>query len=285
MIEAIALGERIIAYVINNVWAERTLYVVMAISILMAFAYDVYRGRDLRARYLSAGVRTDIIYGVIVMSHIQAMLIVGPFTAIVLDITSSPWFRFDQMTAIPFWLQLLLAFAYRDCFAYWYHRAQHANAWLWQTHKVHHSVEHMTVLSTFRFTLVDLLVEAMIFVPIAGVSGSLELPFALYVLNLFRSSLQHSDTGWTFGPIGWLIVSPAFHETHHSTALEHRDKNFSVMFSVWDHLFGTYSPREKAQLTYGLVGDRIPESFFVQLFVPLAGYWRLARGFRRSVQA
>jgi sterol desaturase/sphingolipid hydroxylase (fatty acid hydroxylase superfamily) len=34
-------------------------------------------------------------------------------------------------------------------------------------------------------------------------------------------------------------VSPQFHRIHHSIEPEHRDRNFGVIFSFWDRLFGT----------------------------------------------
>tara|TARA_S200000501_G_scaffold347172_1_gene361332 strand:- start:606 stop:854 length:249 start_codon:yes stop_codon:yes gene_type:complete len=34
-------------------------------------------------------------------------------------------------------------------------------------------------------------------------------------------------------------VTPQSHRVHHSPILEHRDTNFGLTFSIWDHIFGT----------------------------------------------
>lgn len=44
--------------------------------------------------------------------------------------------------------------------------------------------------------------------------------------------------------LGWLtgvVVGPQYHRIHHSLVPAHIDKNFSVLFSFWDRLFGTQS--------------------------------------------
>lgn len=47
--------------------------------------------------------------------------------------------------------------------------------------------------------------------------------------------------------------------------------------SIWDHLFGTYAPAGDAPIRWGLVGERVPESFVGQIFVPVVGLWGLIR--------
>jgi sterol desaturase/sphingolipid hydroxylase (fatty acid hydroxylase superfamily) len=47
--------------------------------------------------------------------------------------------------------------------------------------------------------------------------------------------------------------SPAFHQTHHSYAEGHVNKNFGVKFAFWDVLFNTYiMPASKDSLKIGL---------------------------------
>jgi sterol desaturase/sphingolipid hydroxylase (fatty acid hydroxylase superfamily) len=37
-----------------------------------------------------------------------------------------------------------------------------------------------------------------------------------------------------------IIITPASHHIHHSTAREHLNRNFGSKFSIWDRMFGTY---------------------------------------------
>ena len=59
------------------------------------------------------------------------------------------------------------------------------------------------------------------------------------LLTLYAVFL-HARIDWTYGPVGRVIASPAFHRWHHSQEPEAIDKNFSGLFAFWDVLFGTY---------------------------------------------
>ena len=62
---------------------------------------------------------------------------------------------------------------------------------------------------------------------------------AVPLLTLYAVFL-HARIDWTYGPVGRVIASPAFHRWHHSQEPEAIDKNFSGLFAFWDVLFGTF---------------------------------------------
>jgi hypothetical protein len=39
---------------------------------------------------------------------------------------------------------------------------------------------------------------------------------------------------WSYGPLKWVLVSPAYHRVHHS--VERQDDNLGVVLTVWDVL-------------------------------------------------
>jgi hypothetical protein len=51
--------------------------------------------------------------------------------------------------------------------------------------------------------------------------------------------MYHGNLRTNLGVLRYLLVTPQSHRVHHSTELRHRDRNFGVLFSVWDQLFGT----------------------------------------------
>jgi hypothetical protein len=75
-----------------------------------------------------------------------------------------------------------------------------------------------------------------------------------YLFFLAGAHLRHSHL-WLSYP-AWLsrvLISPAQHQIHHSTAERHRDVNFGNIFSVWDALAGTlYVPQQREELKVGL---------------------------------
>ncbi len=96
------------------------------------------------------------------------------------------------------------------------HLANHRSAALWRLHALHHSQEDMGVLTTFRThplvhaTYLGALLPALVL----GASGT--VPGVALVVYGCLVTLPHANLGWTFGPLGRLAVSPAYHRLHHA---------------------------------------------------------------------
>jgi sterol desaturase/sphingolipid hydroxylase (fatty acid hydroxylase superfamily) len=177
----------------------------------------------------------------------------------------------------PLWIKLLAAFVVNDIGAYWYHRLAHSNAWLWRFHAVHHSAEHVDWLTNTRDHPVDMVFTRMSgLIPVyllglgqATPGGMTDTAAIISVVGIFWSFMIHANVWFRFGPLEWLISTPAFHHWHHSND-EHRDRNFAAIFPVIDRVFGTlYLPRTYPTV-YGIDAAMSP-SLTGQLLDPLAG--------------
>lgn len=164
--------------------------------------------------------------------------------------------QLDQMVA-PWWPGVtdtaLFGFALYvvvlDLAGYGVHRAQHRWDWWWALHAVHHSQRHMTAWTDSRTHLLDTLITDMLFVLLARVIGVPTDQFiGLVVLSKMMESLSHANFNLPFGWLGErLLVSPQFHRIHHGIYVDEgmtsengaRSCNFSVLFPVWDMLFGS----------------------------------------------
>jgi sterol desaturase/sphingolipid hydroxylase (fatty acid hydroxylase superfamily) len=73
------------------------------------------------------------------------------------------------------------------------------------------------------------------------------------MLTAIWGQAVHLKANFSFGPLGWLLVSPNFHRIHHSRDRRHYDKNFAGMFSILDVVFGTaHFPARREQIDTGL---------------------------------
>lgn len=265
---------------VRNIGAELPFYIVLAVALTVVVVAELIQRRNVWKRYTSRNVRTDVLYAVLELSHLEALLILAP-VAVGLNATidvQAPWLRLDVIAAAPLWLKLIVTLVVTDFAAYWLHRWKHAWPVLWQFHKVHHSQTELNVFTRFRFPLLDRLLDMLVLFPVGVITGSATVPLALYLFMVLRSCLEHSGQNWTYGPLGWLIVSPSFHGTHHSKAPEHIDRNFAGVFAIWDRLFGTYAPRGDRPLSYGLHHETIPQDFLYGQIAPIHGLWTLVRG-------
>jgi sterol desaturase/sphingolipid hydroxylase (fatty acid hydroxylase superfamily) len=148
------------------------------------------------------------------------------------------------------------------------HTLQHRVRWLWVFHQVHHSAPVLVPWTVLRRHPVDVLIDGalagLLLGPwwgmLAWVAGTGVSPIQILGVNallftflLFGFALQHSHVWLRFGPLEAVFISPAAHQIHHSTALEHRDRNLGNVFSLWDRLAGTYvAPGRRRRLTFGV---------------------------------
>jgi sterol desaturase/sphingolipid hydroxylase (fatty acid hydroxylase superfamily) len=84
---------------------------------------------------------------------------------------------------------------------------------------------------------------------------------------------NHANLDAGLGPLGYVLNNPRMHLWHHDQSSEGGvAKNFGVVFSAWDFLFGTaYWPRERSPERLGYPGmEEMPRSFHGQLLWPVA---------------
>jgi sterol desaturase/sphingolipid hydroxylase (fatty acid hydroxylase superfamily) len=118
------------------------------------------------------------------------------------------------------------------------HLANHRSASLWRLHALHHSQEDMSVFTTFRThplvhaTYLGALLPALVL----GASGT--VPATAIIVYGCLVTLPHANLRWTFGPLGRVVVSPAYHRLHHARVpLDARGTvNFGFVLVCWDQL-------------------------------------------------
>jgi sterol desaturase/sphingolipid hydroxylase (fatty acid hydroxylase superfamily) len=141
--------------------------------------------------------------------------------------------------------------------AYWFdHWLKHRVAWLWAFHRVHHSAEHLSLLTNFRVHPVDTIIFYNIVAVVVGtVEGLLPLilgaeaaPQRLGATNVIvfgtaivLTHLQHSHFWVRLGPVwGKILLGPAHHQIHHSNHPDHFNRNFGSSLALFDRMFGSF---------------------------------------------
>mgnify|MGYP006289239665 FL=1 len=141
----------------------------------------------------------------------------------------------------PIWVQVLVAFVGLDFVQWSVHNALHRVPWLWEFHKVHHSIEELDWIGNFRFHWVEVIVyKAAQYLPLIllGFDGGVLLAFA--VVQTASGFFNHANLDVDIGPLKYVLNNPRMHVWHHD-----RDEiappgvNFAILFSAWDWIFGT----------------------------------------------
>jgi sterol desaturase/sphingolipid hydroxylase (fatty acid hydroxylase superfamily) len=149
---------------------------------------------------------------------------------------------FKPMFRPPLWLLLPLGIVLSDLWLYLIHRFMHIRQ-LWRTHRWHHSPEHMYWLAGCRASFVHTCLYAMPSVAFLFIDASAyrfrEIAI-LFLIGPISNHWMHSNWKVEARWLEWLIITPRAHRVHHSNNPSHFGRNFGSVFSVWDHLFGTY---------------------------------------------
>lgn len=179
---------------------------------------------------------------------------------------------FGPLGRLPGWAQAPGILLVSDFVDYWTHRGLHRGRW-WRIHAIHHSPEEMNWISSSRVhPLNDLITRSCQLLPVIALGFSAVSVMTVVPLVAFYVMFLHSNVKWGFGPLRWVLVSPAYHRWHHTSDREGIDKNFAGIFPIWDLLFGTaYFPRGRLPEKYGLVGYQLPDSFVTHLLYPFRG--------------
>lgn len=218
-------------------------------------------------------------YFAIVLAYLTAFLFAWAMPGIA---QAKNW---NLLSGQALWVQFFCFFLVKDFLEWCIHNALHRIPWLWEFHKLHHSIEELDWIGDFRFHWMEIIVyQGLTYLPliVLGVDGSVILCIA--VVGTLIGHLNHSNLDLTWGPLRYVMNSPRMHVWHHAMELP-KDRRFGVNFgislSIWDWLFGTVwwpsrreSPTQQPQRLgfEGMAG--YPRSLPARFLYPVSRLWR-----------
>jgi sterol desaturase/sphingolipid hydroxylase (fatty acid hydroxylase superfamily) len=175
----------------------------------------------------------------------------------------------------PLWLQFVVFLVVKDFLEWGIHNLLHRVPWLWEFHKLHHSIRELDWIGNMRFHWMEIVVyRGLTYFPLflLGVSSRVILWIAIFTTLI--GHLNHSNLDLDWGVLRYVLNSPRLHIWHHDLDLHYRSgQNFGVVFSLWDFLFGTaYFPAQgqPEQLGFEKI-EEFPGSLIQRLAYP---FWK-----------
>ncbi len=189
-----------------------------------------------------------------------------------LQISSFQLFDVDDM---PIVLGLFIFFIISDFVQWNTHRLLHRVAFLWNFHKVHHSVKEMGFAAHLRYHWMEPIVyKSLLYIPIAVIGGFDAKHVAIvHFFAIAVGHLNHANLGWDYGILKYVFNNPKMHIWHHAKQLPSHVRygvNYGLSLSIWDYLFNTnYIPYDGKDIELGFENDeQFPKSFLAQELYP-----------------
>jgi len=180
----------------------------------------------------------------------------------------------ELLAGAPLWLQFVLCVLLKDFLEWNIHRLLHNVPWLWEFHKLHHSIEELDWIGNFRFHWGEIIVyKTLSYIPlvILGIDGRVML--VIWVLWTLMLDINHANVPLDWGPLRYVLNSPKMHVWHHDVELHGKGgQNFGQVLSVWDWIFGTvYWPKDQEMpARLGFKGmETYPRGILGRFFYPL----------------
>ena len=224
------------AHTLRWVYTQPGLYAGAALILLLEWGLPAREGQ----RTLRVGLAQDFLWvGVQTVAHVVVLsAYVGFLTAIYQTHLSG--LTIHAVTRLPVPLKWTLWILAIDLLDWCHHWVKHRVPWLWHFHAVHHSQRELNLFTDMRYHTVEYLVSrTLVTFPLLMLQTNVTEVIYLSLVHQWYSRLVHASIRSNFGPLRWVLVTPQSHRIHHSLETPHFDKNFGVIFSVWDFLFGT----------------------------------------------
>jgi sterol desaturase/sphingolipid hydroxylase (fatty acid hydroxylase superfamily) len=128
----------------------------------------------------------------------------------------------NPMKSWPMWAILLIGMLVRDFTQWWIHRLLHRVDWLWEYHKVHHSVEQMGFAAQLRYHWVENIVyRTLEYIPLALLGIGLYDFFIIHIFALTWGHFNHANitvsgkiSGAFVGALIGIILSNSLLDVH-----------------------------------------------------------------------
>jgi sterol desaturase/sphingolipid hydroxylase (fatty acid hydroxylase superfamily) len=171
--------------------------------------------------------------------------------------SAAPWLVLPS--ALPAWLAVVVGLLSMDACNWLAHWANHRYTSLWRLHALHHSQEEMSILTTFRTHPLVHTSFLLTVVPSVALVANAAVPSTALVLYLCLATFPHANLRLTFGPLGRVFVSPAYHRIHHA---DHgrQGLNLGTVLTVWDVLAhrAVFPTSGTEVIATGLAGRPLP---------------------------
>ncbi|MCU0437043.1 MAG: sterol desaturase family protein [Raineya sp.] len=254
----ISYFEKILALVTAPVY---TIFITIEMAIGHFKGKKWYSWRDIFNNLLMGGLNVVIDIAVRFIFGLALLSIFEKYTVITWDSKN--------------WLYWVLLFVLQDFFYYLIHVLEHRCRFFWAVHNIHHSSEFFNFTTALRSSVFQPIYKFPFYIPLIllGFKG-IDI-MLVYALGQTYGFFVHSSWFKRWKWIEWIMVTPSHHRVHHAKEPEYIDKNMSMVFIIWDKLFGTFTPENTNKpISFGITKHLEQNNPFKVVFHEWFNIWK-----------
>ena len=158
----------------------------------------------------------------LIIYNAASEVVVNLFNDGILAISGINLQALNPMQTWPLWAVLLIGMVVRDFVQWWIHRLLHRFDFLWEFHKVHHSVEEMGFAAQLRYHWMENVVyRTLEYIPLALMGIGLYDFFIIHIFALAWGHYNHANitvsgrlTGGIVGGLVGILVANSLVDIH-----------------------------------------------------------------------
>lgn len=165
------------------------------------------------------------------------------------------WIPFPQWfpTALPLWIQVLLALTIIDFFLFVVHWQSHRYEWLWKLHSIHHSSERLYFLNGEKRHALHQILEGSPGIILCLVMGTPQpVVVAALAILAINMMMQHTNLNYKAGFLKKFFCVAELHRWHHRADYKDAQVNYGAWLTLWDHIFKTAYDNPKIYESKGI---------------------------------
>ena len=235
---------------LNFRWPTMVPGEVLALTLLMVFAtlatVEYFAPREkLPKKHLRQSYKTN--FSLFIVNSIALSLVSASFLLVLAERYSDKGLLNTLSSPAE---KAVLSFLMLDLLVYLWHKACHSFDGLWMFHKVHHNDPYLNITTSFRIHFLELVTTNFLkatLIILLGIEQTMVVTSEA-IMTLFIM-FHHTNISFLGEKLlGYVIIVPALHRTHHSTQRSEHDSNYGAVLSLWDRLFGTLSELKSAEI-------------------------------------
>jgi len=173
------------------------------------------------------------------------------------------------------WIYWTSLFILQDFFYYLIHVLEHRSRFFWAVHNIHHSSEFFNFTTALRSSVFQPMYKFPFYIPLIllGFNG-IDI-MLVYALGQTYGFFVHSSWFKRWKWVEWIMVTPSHHRVHHAKESEYIDKNMSMVFIIWDKIFGTFTPENTQKpISFGITKPLEQNNPFKVVFHEWFNIWK-----------